>query len=567
MEMNQNTGWTKYPRPQMKRDSYMMLNDGWRLNGDVIRVPFPPESEWSEYKGELSETLHYEKKFCVPESYQGGRILLHFGAVDQKARVCLNGIELGENEGGYLPFSFDITDYVKWDEENLLEVLAKDDLSPDYPYGKQSKNPQGMWYTPVSGIWQSVWLEHVPENYIKRLLIEPELDRVEVKLEYSAPLQEPAGKREPFDEGAVGKGFEVKIELPDGRVQIEEFGSTEGMIRIENPVNWTPDKPYLYNMKIKAGEDTVESYFALRTIRIWEIDGILRVCLNNEPVFFHGVLDQGYFPQGIYLPESEEGYEKDILAMKELGYNMLRKHIKIEPDYFYYACDRLGMLVMQDMVNSGEYSFLRDTALPTVGLKRTIEKKLSKDTLRRQIFEEQTRRTIEHLYNHPCIVAYTIFNEGWGQFDSDEMYDLVKALDDTRLVDSTSGWFAQKKNDFHSEHIYFRLKKLKVRKRPLFVTECGGYKLLVRGHFWGKEEYGYGSCADSDDLTARISEMYEKMILPAIKDGVCGCIYTQLSDVEGEINGLYTYDREVCKVNKEVMREIADKLYGQLSDC
>lgn len=566
MEMNQNTGWTKYPRPQMKRDNYTMLNDGWKLNGSAIRVPFPPESELSEYKGELSGMLSYEKRFCVPESYENGRILLHFGAVDQKARVRLNGIELGENEGGYLPFSFDITEQVIRDGENYLEVLAKDTLSLNYPYGKQSKNPQGMWYTPVSGIWQSVWMENVPEVYIKGLIIEPELDKVKLKLECSEPLQVLAGKGELSDGGAAGQGFRIEIELPDGSVQTEKFAGTEGMIHINEPMNWTPDNPYLYDMKITVGEDTVQSYFALRTVAIKEIDGIRRVCLNDKPIFFHGVLDQGYFPQGIFLPENEDGYEKDILAMKELGYNMLRKHIKIEPECFYYACDKLGMLVMQDMVNSGEYSFIRDTALPTVGLKRTVEKKFAKDAPRRRIFEEQMRRTIEHLYNHPCIVAYTIFNEGWGQFNSDEMYDLVKELDNTRLIDSTSGWFAQKKNDFHSEHIYFRLKKLRVKKRPLFVTECGGYKLFVKEHFQGKEEYGYGSCADSDDLTARIREMYEKMILPAIKDGACGCIYTQLSDVEGEINGLYTYDRAVCKVNKGVMREIADKLYGELSD-
>lgn len=245
---------------------------------------------------------------------------------------------------------------------------------------------------------------------------------------------------------------------------------------------------------------------------------------------------------------------------------MLRKHIKIEPDYFYYACDKLGMLVMQDMVNSGDYSFLRDTALPTIGLKRMKDVHLSKDNRRRQIFEEQTRLTIEHLYNHPCVIAYTIFNEGWGQFDSDEMYDYVKTLDKTHLVDSTSGWFAQAKNDFDSEHIYFRLKKLKVKKRPLFISECGGYKLMDKEHFFGNKEYGYGTCKDSEDLTNRIVQMYEKMILPSIKNGVCGCVYTQVSDVEDEINGLYTYDREVCKVEKEKLLEIARKMTTILND-
>ena len=253
-----------------------------------------------------------------------------------------------------------------------------------------------------------------------------------------------------------------------------------------------------------------------------------------------------------------------FLLMKELGFNLLRKHIKIEPEYFYYACDKLGMLVMQDMVNNGSYSFVRDTLLPTIGIKRN-DRRLNKSERGRQIFKEHTKGTIEHLYNHPSIIAYTIFNEGWGQFNSDEMYDYVKELDNTRLVDSTSGWFAQTKNDFDSEHIYFRLKKLKVKDRPLFVTECGGYKFLDKEHFFGKKEYGYGTCNDKTDLTNRIKTMYEKMIIPYIKDGVCGCIYTQLSDVEGEINGLYTYDRVVCKVDKEQMIDVADRIGKQIS--
>lgn len=288
------------------------------------------------------------------------------------------------------------------------------------------------------------------------------------------------------------------------------------------------------------------------------------MCLNNQPVFLHGVLDQGYFRDGIFLPEKESEYERDILRMKELGFNLLRKHIKIEPEYFYYACDKLGMLVMQDMVNNGSYSYVRDTVLPTIGFKKRNDRKLNPSEKGRKIFREHTRQTIEHLYNHPCIVAYTIFNEGWGQFDSDEMYEFVKTLDDTRLVDATSGWYAQSKNDFDSEHIYFRLKKLQVKERPLFVSECGGYKYMEREHFFGAKEYGYGTCRDKQELTDRIREMYEKMIVPYIRDGVCGCIYTQLSDVEGEINGLYTYDREVCKVEKDAMRAIAERINEEI---
>lgn len=554
-------GWNTHPRPQLKRELFMSLNGEWKLGDKTINVPYPPESKLSGYEGEVPKELWYERSFRVPEGFTKDRILLHFGAVDQKAKVRVNNKLVGVHIGGYLPFVIDITEIVKKDEDNYLEVIVEDKLDKAHPYGKQTEKPKGMWYTQVSGIWQSVWLENVPDIYVEKLIITPWIDRVQLKVVCNKEVE----------------NCRVKINLPveifdnsDGEKNCEDnilevdLEKGEGVIEIPNPINWTPDNPHLYDMKIYVGEDVVSSYFALRTIEIREMDGVRRVCLNGKPIFMHGVLDQGYFEEGIFLPKSEEDYDKDILFMKELGFNMLRKHIKIEPEYFYYACDRLGMLVMQDMVNNGEYSFIRDTALPTVGFKKKNDRKSKVDERTKEVFKHHTRGTVEHLYNHPSIVSYTIFNEGWGQFDSDEMYDMVKALDGTRLVDSTSGWFAQNKNDFDSEHIYFRLKKLKVKERPLFITECGGYKYLVKGHFFGKKEYGYGSCKDSAELTSRIKTMYEKMIIPYIKDGVCGCIYTQLSDVEGEINGLYTYDRAVCKVDKAVMKEIVEKIDAEI---
>ena len=546
-KQNTDGAWTSHPRPQFKRVDYYILNEGWTLEGQTIRVPFPPQAKLSEYTGNIPDELTYLCHFSIPATFQKKRILLHFGAVDQLAKVYINDIFIGENEGGYIPFTFDVTEHVCRDKENTLKVIATDSLCLDYPYGKQTKKPSGMWYTPVSGIWQNVWLENVADTYVTQLKINTTLEQIELQIEYN------------HDRNAT-EVFEVTVDLPKGQKLTQSFADKRGILSIPEPVQWSPEHPHLYYMTIRAGEDSFDSYFALRTINIETINDVKRVCLNHKPIFLHGVLDQGYFHDGLFLPKEEAGYDTDILNMKELGFNLLRKHIKIEPDYFYYACDKLGMLVMQDMVNSGPYSFLRDTALPTIGLKKKKDIHLPKDNRRRLIFEEQTRLTIEHLYNHPCIVAYTIFNEGWGQFDSDEMYDYVKALDNTRLVDSTSGWFTQKKSDFDSKHIYFRLKKLKVKERPLFVSECGGYQLLDKQHFFGNKEYGYGTCKDSEDLTNRIVKMYEEMIIPGIPAGVCGCIYTQITDVEGEINGLYTYDRRGCKVEKGKMIEVANKL-------
>ena len=536
--------WQEYPRPQMKRENWMSLNGMWKLDGDHIRVPFPPQSQLSNHGKKVKDTFTYEKKFTLSDNLKGERILLHFGAVDQIAEVILNGKNLGTHEGGYLAFSFDVTDCIKGVGENVLQVKVTDKLDSDYPYGKQCKKRGGMWYTPVSGIWKSVWLEAVPEKYIERIKMTPNLQHVLIELYGSA------------------ESFKACVKLPDGTTLEKQFAGNEGRIEIPEKQRrlWTPDNPYLYNMTITGGKDKVETYFALRTIEIRNVKGINRVCLNGDPIFLHGVLDQGYFPEGIYLPAEEAEYDRDILRMKELGINLLRKHIKVEPDYFYYVCDKLGMLVMQDMVNNGPYSFIKDTAIPTLGYKKRGDK-TGLSGKRKEIFINHVENTIEQIYNHPSVVAYTIFNEGWGQFESDYMYDFVKSLDSTRLADSTSGWFAQNKNDFDSEHIYFKAIEVEPRIRPLFMSECGGYTMAVEGHYYSKyNTYGYGGSETAGKLTEDILGLYEVMILPAVAKGMCGCVYTQLSDVEDEINGLYTYDRKVCKVEKDKMLEMAKKL-------
>ena len=540
--------WQSYPRPQLKRAAYVILNGTWKLDGKNVEIPFAPQSRLSGFDGTIGDELVYETVFSIPKGWENGRVILHFGAVDQVCEVYVNSILVGKHEGGYLHFSFDITDALKNEGANTLRVNVVDTLDRKYPYGKQCKKRGGMWYTPISGIWQTVWMENVPTSYIEDLHITPSLTDVEITV------------------GGKVKGFKAIVSDKNGVVAEEIFEQNTGKIVIANPIHWTLENPHLYDVKIIAGEDEVDSYFALRTVSIENVDGVNRVCLNGKPIFMHAVLDQGYFEDGIYLPKNEEEYEKDILRMKELGFNTLRKHIKIEPEQFYYDCDRLGMFVLQDMVNNGGYSYIFDTVLPTFGFKKRNDcKGRYQEPERKVIFEQHMKDTLHDLYNHPCIIGYTIFNEGWGQFESDRMYELAKSIDGTRIYDATSGWFAQKKSDLDSEHIYFRVEELKAKERPMFLSECGGYSYLVEGHAFNPDKtYGYGACKDSEELTDRIVAMYEGMVLPGIKGGVCGCVYTQLSDVEDEINGMYTYDREVCKVNKEKMLKLAECIFSEI---
>ncbi|MBE6940097.1 MAG: MFS transporter [Ruminococcaceae bacterium] len=522
--------WSGHPRPQCRREKFFVLTKGWTLNGSPIRVPYPPQSELSGYKGKVDSRLVYETTFSLPADFTGGRTLLHFGAVDQTCEVLVNGKPAGSHEDGYLDFTFDITELLIAGE-NRLQVNCTDRLERLYPYGKQTKKRGGMWYTPVSGIWQSVWLEQVPEQYIEGITMVPDLEGVHLTL---------AGQADGFTVEVAGKQY--------------TFSGREGYVKVEEPHLWTPEDPWLYDMVVTAGEDRVSSYFALRTIKT---EGS-RLLLNDKPIFLHGVLDQGYFPDGIFLPAEEEEYLRDIRRMKDLGFNMLRKHIKIEPECFYYYCDKCGMLVMQDLVNSGGYNFLFDTALPTIGWKNQPEKRVS--ARHRQVFLTHMEGVVRRLGNHPSVVMYTIFNEGWGQFDCRGMYDHLKKLDPSRPVDTASGWFRTDATDFDSEHIYFKAITLPAGKKPLLLSECGGYSRAMEGHIFNRYvAYGYGGAEDEAALTEMIADMYRKMI---VGSSAVGCVYTQLSDVEDEINGLYTYDRKVCKVDQAAMRALAEEIYG-----
>ena len=549
MEQIQAGGWqAEYPRPQMRRASFYSLDGRWLLEGEPIEVPWPPQARLSGWKGTVGAKLHYERRFTPPPEMllPGQRVLLHFGAVDQTAQVYVNGVSAVRHNGGYLPFTADITKLLNADE-NILCVECEDALSRDFPYGKQSASPKGMWYTPVSGIWQSVWLEAVPvRGEIRGLRVTP--DKTGAALMVDTDAAE----------------YTVAVTLPGGGVLRRTF--CEKAVRLEPagegepPRLWSPEDPYLYRFAVETETDRVESYFALRTVTVEKAAGMPRICINGKPFFLHGVLDQGYFQDGIFLPAAPQEYENDVRRMRALGFNLLRKHIKIEPEAFYYACDRCGMLVLQDMVNSGGYNWFFDTLLPNLGLQKRPDR-WPGGRRRKAFFAAHASAVQAHLYNHPCVIGYTIFNEGWGQFDADRMYRICRHTDPTRFYDATSGWFAQKESDVESLHVYFRNKRLRAKRRPLLLSECGGYARPVAGHLYRQDaKFGYGTVRTEAALTDKIEQMYREMVLPSIPAGLCGCVFTQLSDVETEVNGLYTYDRAVCKVDAARMRALAAQL-------
>lgn len=565
-----------YPRPQLIRQSqWINLNGRWDCG---VVVPFPLESELSgfnklpEYKGSVPEEYDYYTSFEYHESGdypKGSRVLLHFGAVDQICDVSIDGVYVGHHEGGYLPFTFDITDKMAAEGAHILQVHVIDKLDLKFPYGKQSKTPGGMWYTPVTGIWQTVWIEEVPRDYIRGIRITPDLDGIRVIVDgdadsYSVEVYEPDTGHNPAKR-IVAPGDST----PHRMIYRETYNGNKTYIEIEDPKHWTPDCPYLYGIRVSTDTDAVASYFALREIKIKKVGEHKRFLLNGKPIFFHGVLDQGYYPEGIFLPNTEEGYDRDVMNMKELGFNTLRKHIKVEPPAFYVACDVRGMLVWQDMINNSDYQFMRDTIFPTFGIKAKTDHLTHRDPETRRIFEEHMRDIVTYLYNFPCICYYTIFNEGWGQFDSDRLYEDLKEFDPTRIVDSTSGWFRQFKSDVVSRHVYFHsVAKILHHHHPVVISEFGGYNYAEKGHTFNPlNNYGYKNFKDKRVLSESIRDLYRDDIISYIELGCSGSIYTQLSDVEDETNGFYTYDRHICKVDKEIMQSVAEELFAEFYRC
>jgi len=554
-KMDKDLPWNEYPRPSMERESFLCLNGYWDFAespkeiisefGEKILVPFPPESTLSGINRQIDEKnfIFYRRSFDLPNGFIKDRFILHFGAVDTFAEVYLNGEKITEHKGGYLPFSVDCTDHIK-NSDNELIVRVKNDLSRTYPYGKKKKKRGGMWYTPTSGIWQTVWAESVPQNYIEKIVVRSDMEKAEISF---------------F--GTEGPATLTLLESG------EEFVSENGKFTVipKEARYWSPDDPYLYDYVITCGEDSIKGYFALREIAAEEFNGIKRLTLNKKPYLFNGLLDQGYFPDGLFLPATSEGYKNDILTAKHLGFNMLRKHIKVEPEIFYNLCDKIGMVVFQDMVNNANYSFLFDTVLPTIGLKRFHDSIRHRNKHTREIFISHSIETIEHLELFPSVLYYTVFNEGWGQFCADKLYSIVKSKAPDKIIDSTSGWFQRRDSDVDSRHVYFKPVKInKPTDKPIIISEFGGYSHRVEGHLFGEANYGYRIINEKEEFMKAFEKLYSEEILPGIARGICGLVYTQVSDIEDETNGIMTYDRKVVKLDRERTLELNKKLYAEM---
>jgi beta-galactosidase/beta-glucuronidase len=583
----------EYPRPQMTRQNWLNLNGQWqyailprqqsapKTYDGTILVPYPLESMLSGVQKPLlpEQQLWYRRTFPDPRPVLGeeeaGRVLLHFGAVDYDCQVWLNGSRLGGHRGGYLPFSFDITGGLLPGENELVLSVWDPGDSGLQQRGKQALHPKGIWYTAVSGIWQTVWLEQVPATSIQSLRLTPDLDRqtlhVEVQVRTAAGTGSLQVEAQAFASGELVAQAASPAQAPPALTSL--------VLEIPQPRPWSPADPYLYTLRVRllqAGEliDGVGSYFAMRKFGLGrDANGHLRFTLNNEPLFLYGPLDQGYFPDGLYTPPSEGAMLFDIEYARKIGCNLIRKHIKVEPLRWYYHCDRLGMLVMQDMPNGGRIdgAVVAFLAL-SVGYHRNDTRRLSRfgraATANRAEYRLELQGMLDHLYNAPCIAAWVPFNESWGQFHANQVADWVKAYDPTRLVDHASGWFDQGGGDFLSKHIYVKKLSRPRRRdgRAFILSEFGGYSLMVADHVWDEnKKFGYRFFDSSQALTEGYIQLLNEQLLPLISDGLAAAIYTQISDVEIEVNGFLTYDRRVEKMDAQALRRAHERLLSGLS--
>jgi len=569
----------EYPRPQMVRKEWQNLNGQWNyaliskhanMPGsfpETILVPFPIESALSGVGHPLrpDERLWYRRTFHINQDWKGGHVLLHFGAVDWLAEIYINNQPVGEHKGGYDPFTFDITSALVEGENNLVVSVWDPSDSRPIQRGKQVLKPGFIWYTAVSGIWQTVWLEHVPDAYIEKIKVTPNIDKSCVVIESLI--------------NADKSGYTIKASVLEGSERIAELESTTDTpltLDIQHPKLWSPDSPHLYDLELSLLEngktiDRIQSYFGMRKFSLdRDGQGNLRFCLNNKPLFLYGPLDQGYWPDGLYTPPTDDAMQWEINFIKSAGFNMLRKHIKIEPARYYYHCDKAGLIVWQDMVSGGI------SPKPTWFLFANLFKSIHDDRLygrlgrgsrkNRAEFRAEYQRMIDTLNNVVSIGIWCPFNEGWGQFDAADIAAWTKSYDPTRLVDHASGWFDQGAGDFSSSHVYFKpLPGIEHEdKRAVVLSEFGGYSLNPIDHAWNPEKYfGYKKFQNSAELTSGYLGLLKDQLIPWVRSGLSAAVYTQTTDVETEVNGFITYDREVIKMDPDAIRQAHVQLYNQ----
>ena len=580
----------EYPRPAMRRDSCEILNGPWQYaitqtaeypaawQGSIL-VPYSPEAPASGVNRTLQpgQWLHYHRLFAPPAG-EGGRVLLHFGAVDYACAVQVNGHLAGGHRGGYWPFTLDITGLLNGTGRNSLWVAVQDPTGHGtQARGKQTLKPGGMFYPAQSGIWQTVWMERVPDNYIQTLTVTPDYDARTVTVRVHTA--KPGGA---VNLWAMVRAGGVTIAEDWGSDEADQDGEVTLNIPEEHFFPWSPDTPFLYDLTVGTNQgeeaefDTVHSYFALRK---WscapDAHGVLRFCLNDKPILLNGLLDQGYWPEGLYTPPSDAAVERELSEVKALGFNLLRKHAKIEPQRWYYHCDRLGLIVWQDIVNGGSaynlwfVTYLTNVLQPL--LRRFPDGKAAYSLLSRakpagrEEYAHELADTVQALRCHPCIACWVPFNEGWGQFDAGKAVQALRTLDGTRLVDEASGWFDQGGGDVHSLHNYFYPLRIRPQKRTVALSEYGGIAWPMPGHEPPHKTYGYGTAKDRQELTARYKKLQLKTVLPQLEKGLSALVYTQLTDVEDEVNGLFTYDRAAVKPDANAVRSVNAALAAEFA--
>lgn len=580
--LDKNNVLPEYPRPQLVRDSYLNLNGEWDYaiypteqafdgyQGKIL-VPFSPETMLSGVERTVTpkDTLYYRRSVVLPEGFNKGRVLLHFGAVDYACTAKVNGQVAGSHKGGYLPFDFDVTDFLQEGENEITLSVTDPSEQGNQARGKQISGGSGIWYLPTSGIWQTVWMESVSTTYIRAVRITPDIDDNCVYLRADV----------------VGEDLEVTWYVADGdKVLAKGAGKGEICLKLTDYEYWSPENPKLYDILAECGEDRIQSYFGMRKFGlIKDENGLTRLALNNKPYFQNGLLDQGYWSDGMYTAPTDEALIFDIQTIKDMGFNMLRKHIKIEPLRWYYHCDRLGVLVWQDMVSGGAGVYNPWAIGLSSWLCAVLDPKYKRyfrlsdgkknyklfhraDADGRAEFYRDMYATIDNLINVTSLCLWVPFNEGWGQFDAVKAAQMIREYDPTRLIDHASGWQDQGGGDINSFHIYFSpMRFTKVDKhddRATCLTEFGGLIYMEPGHIhnestvFGVNMPGYKSYRTKEGLLGGIRKLYLGKLLPKVKEGLSALVYTQVSDVQDEVNGMLTYDRQVVKIPAEFFAEI-----------